>query len=741
MQRELFDNDFTDIYLNEGPAGQPVFCFRTGMTVYEETFDKGRLVSAGWNNSGTPLNVLEGMPVRLDHDAFTAPWVFELEADGECLAYDWDYAGFTKYGEAGAGGAKLLHGVVTLKNRLKPLTVEVHTVLSGSAVFTRYLSLKNEGGAVLRISRLSPMSGALEIFYDWTRFVGGEADKEKLYSLGYMENSRACAEGMFRWHDLLSGDVCVTGRYKSDRHRYPMFMLRNRPLGHLWFAQLAWSGGFDFRISLDADVQPNGIGDRDDRARALLGFSMALDAPAPLLALRPGETFVTPEVYIGRVQGDLDDAVNMMHRHTRRAVFTYEEPAGNIASVGAGVGPERAMTQEAVFHTVDTAAAVGAESCIIDAGWYCPAGEEGSQWWRKVGAWNADPDKYGADFAAIRARCREKGLKFGLWMECERMGKDTPVAKAHPDWYQVRRLQGQETTVIDMANPEAAAWVYAEVCRVIETYGVELFRLDYNVDHRTSDCVIETDGVRESSYLRYYRALYDMFAALRRRYPTVIFENCAGGGGRCDLGMVKHFTHTWVSDYQIPPRSFAVTNGMTMVLPPERVDRLVSGMNGHLRASLDFTVRSALFGKPTTNTYNPLGSEMNPRELAFVRRSFALYKAFIRPYMTDGRVFHHTPELYEIEPKGRGILERASNDGTRGVIGIFNLANVSPADAFVTVYPRGLDAGRTYEVTLDNSGAVFTAEGFRLAGDGVRVRLPVSLTSELILYRATEENR
>ena len=737
MQRELFENDYKDIYVNAAPGGQPVFCYRTGLTVYEEVFDKNRLVSAGWNCAGTPLNVLEGMPIRLEHDRFTRPWVFSVEADGETVDYDWEYAGFVKSEETvPANGACLLHGVITLKNRVVPLTAEVHTVLSGSAVFTRYIRFINTGSAPLKLNRIVPFGGGLEIFYDWVNYTSGEGDKEKLYALGYMDNSHPCAEGLFRWRPLASGGTVVAGRYASDRFRYPMFMLKNIPLGRLWFAQLAYSGGFAFRFDLDADLSPGGISDREGVAAAFLGLQMALDSPAPQLVLLPGEGFATPEVYIGCVQGDLDDAVNMMHKHTRRAVFTYPEPKENIATVGAGIGPERAMTREAVFHTIDTAALVGAESCIIDAGWYCPAGQEGALWYERVGDWLPDPQKHPDAFESIRARCREKGLKFGLWMECERMGADTPVAKAHPDWYRTRYLSGAETTVIDMANPAAAAWVESEVERVIETYGVEVFRLDYNVDYTAYVCRHTVGGLTESAGVRYYAALYAMFARLRKKYPRVIFENCAGGGGRCDLGMVKHFTHTWVSDYQIPPRSLAVTNGISMVLPPERIDRLVSGMNGHLRASLDFTVRSALFGKPTTNTFNPLGSEMNGPALEFVRRSFALYKNFIRPYLTDGYIFHHTPELYEAHPKGRGILERASLDGARGVIGIFNLANVLPGQESVTVYPRGMDAGKTYRVTLDNSGACFTAPGCELVSRGVRVRLPASLTSELIVYCA-----
>jgi len=68
----------------------------------------------------------------------------------------------------------------------------------------------------------------------------------------------------------------------------------------------------------------------------------------------------------------------------------------------------------------------------------------------------------------------------------------------------------------------------------------------------------------------------------------VIFENCAGGGGRTDIGMVKRFGHTDVTDWQIAPRSFTITNGMTMALPPEYVDRLLGGQSGQTTAEYDF---------------------------------------------------------------------------------------------------------------------------------------------------------
>ena len=58
------------------------------------------------------------------------------------------------------------------------------------------------------------------------------------------------------------------------------------------------------------------------------------------------------------------------------------------------------------------------------------------------------------------------------------------------------------------------------------------------------------------------------------------------------------------------------------------------------------------------------------------------------------------------------------------------------AAADIAVRPRGIDIGRTYEVTLDNSRSTFTVSGYELSTHGIRVAIPSSLASELILYRA-----
>ncbi|MBQ3638614.1 MAG: hypothetical protein II953_09655, partial [Clostridia bacterium] len=58
-----YDTTFKDVYLS--PVGAPAFCYRTGLTVYEEVFRGGQLMSAGWNAAGYPLDVLSEGSSRL----------------------------------------------------------------------------------------------------------------------------------------------------------------------------------------------------------------------------------------------------------------------------------------------------------------------------------------------------------------------------------------------------------------------------------------------------------------------------------------------------------------------------------------------------------------------------------------------------------------------------------------------------------------------------------------------------
>jgi alpha-galactosidase len=706
--------EWSDVFLVERP--EPTISYRTGWVVYEESLTKGQFVGRGWNGSGF-VSFYDG---RINPAEHPLPEAFWLEIDGQSLVSDWKWVGLEK--KASTDGS--VHAVITLQHAVRPVTVKVHTKLDGTAVLTRWLEITNTGTKPAALAAACPWSGVMQKTNRWRSHLDGT--QVPLYSLGYFDSSRWGREGNFHWHDMPAAGYRIDGRYRRDRHRHPMFVLRNNATGEHFIGQLAWTGGYSFEFDLNTEAGDSGVLD----SAAALTFRAGPDAPPPLRIIAPGETVTTPEMHLGLVFGDLDAAIQAMHTHLRRSVF-MPQPRGRGGWVESGIGPEIEITVEQVNHAIDAAAQIGAEVFFIDASWYAPPK---SNWWTTVGDWNGDRQRFPQGLKPFRDRVHAAGMLWGLWMDAERLGENSRVAKEHPEWLAMnydgeRKIGG----LLDLTNPEAAKWMENQIIRVIEENQLDFFRLDYNT-HPGPGIKTVHDGFIENGYWRYYETLYGIYDRLRARFPNVIFENCAGGGGRTDVGMVRRFSHTWVTDWQIAPRSFMITNGMTMALPPEYVDRLIGGQAGFTMADFDFQSRLLLFVRPSFAFLYPLESQPNPVLMQRAKRWADLYKNFVRPFMSTGRIYHHTPEVTGLDPHGWGVLELASNDRTRGICGLFQLS--APTEPEYHLRLRGLDASRRYRVTFDNSGQTAVVDGFTLMKEGIAVRLEGALTSELLLFEA-----
>lgn len=699
---------FADIYKNDSNHS---ITYRSGMTVYQESIADNKFSALGWNGAGFPLDILDDFPTFLKPKDFPHTEIFRVDVNGISQLNGWKYNDF--YTEKYANGS--IHSILTVTSAYAEITVKIHTVIDGTAILTRWLEFTNDGDSAINLGNLTVMGGGLETLDNWREYVH-EEDLNSLYSLGYFEKNAWANEGAFRWHHLTTARTTVSGHYQKNHFRHPMCMLKNNQTGAIWFAQLGYSGGW----SVDVDAICDGNS-------AHLSFAFRIDGENPVYTLQKGETYATPKLHIGMMLGSFDDIVNEMHAHTRRTVYTLPEPLGKKGGlVECGMGPERIMNVEYCKHFIDTAAKVGAEAFIIDAGWYCPLGTASQEWFPRVGDWEANNP---SDISKVRDYAHSKGMLFGLWASIEQMMSKSKIYSERSAWL-TKTYDGEETTVLDFSNPEVVKHIEKVFDKLVNEYGIDLFRLDYNVGGFN---VHFRNELGEDGCARYYDNLYKMFNTLRKRYPDVVFENCASGGMRTDLGIMENFTHTWVSDHQIAPRSVQITNGMTMVLPPERVDRLASGMNSHKYGTLDLIIRHTLFGRPSTNDYNILGTQFNPNQIEFVRHCYDIFKTVIRPFAPSGKIYHHTPEAYATQTKGTIILERSSETKDAGVIGIFRLCGDN--SDFTVVYPRGIRIDAEYEVTFDNSSSTIKLSGYEMINNGLRISIPNNLSSELIIYK------
>ena len=705
---------FRNVYYQ--PGENPVFCYRSGLAVREEILLNGVLVSSGHNAAGYPLDVLSGFPSRLNHGDFAEPSAFNIEIDGQSIDYRLEFVDFSI-----EESEKSTESILTIRSGIKPVTLRIHTVVDGTQMLTRYIEIINTSDKPVCLSRLSLLSGGLEAF-DRRPLANGKKTDE-IYSVGYFTNDQWGREGEFAWRKLMPDTLCVDTRFGRDRFRHPLIFIRNNITGVIYSCQTGWSGGCRFSVDYNAT---------EERSFTSLAFKAEITSHKPITVIGAGEAFVTPEVHFGIICGGLDDAVNDMHAHIRKSVLCMPEADPTACLVGAGMGAEHTMSVEDSKDFMRQFASLGAEVFIIDAGWECPP-EKQTQWGDFNGLNIPDPDRYPNGLGELSDYCRSLGMKFGLWVDIETIGRLSETGKNRPEWRGCNIFGNRSGNYLDMSNPEAARWAEDELARIITEYKLDLLRVDHNVSFRDYFAIRDTgSGIPECVSVKHINTVYKMYENLKKRFSDVIFENCAGGGARTDLGMMKNFNHTWVSDCQRAPHSVMITNGMTLALPPERVDRLFAGMGCHEQGSLDLHMRNTMLTHMTLNVIAPVGAQLNPVQADFVRHSVDVYKNFIRSFLPEAKIYHHTPES-SCRPENGCILEIASPDGRKGAIGVFALSDEKKD--FIII-PEGINAGMNYRITLDNSGAAFDVSGYELMTKGLKIAVPSSLSSELLLFEA-----
>jgi alpha-galactosidase len=685
--------------------------------VCEEELSAGRWINRYWTSSGQikPDVQMGGQGERrsgLQVDSF------ELAIEGQDLAGTWQWVNAEQKPVANPEGLLVS---VELRSSARPITVRIHTLLSGGPVMVRWLEIVNTSAKTTAITRVSPWSGMLWETPDVNERVSAEAPFE-VATAKYEDWGH---EGAWAFDPVSNGTVAVNGTRGKSGWGHPTFFARNRASGEWFVASLGWSGNWAMHVT--------GAGD-PARNRARLFFDLGPSAADPVLrTLAPGETVKSPETHLLLMHADLDHVIQALHEHVRRDILLPPVPGREyqVESNHRGYIVDH-ESEAGLKREIDIAASIGAEEFLVDAGWYGP---EPNRWADNVGDWYAGawlPN----DLTPVREYARSKGLLFGLWMEIEGVGAASRLKQQHPDWITTRNgrpIAGGRR--LDLSNPAAAAWIESEIARVIQKYDLDMFRIDYNTTVEEGGNRMR-DGFLENSEWRHVEALYAMMDRIHQRFPKVILQNCAGGGGRLDYGIMRHFQNSELSDWSRAPRGLKIFNGMTWLFPPEILLRTFGTEVGGIEADgdIDLQLRQALLARPIFRGISPTLDELNPLLGQRIRDSVAEFKQTIRPIMAGSRVFHHTPVLPMMEPSPWVVLEYATQDAHRAVAGLFRTSQ--SGDPVYRFFPRGLDLSRNYRVKFGNSGQTVEISGAQLLQEGVPIRLDAALTSELLIFTA-----
>jgi alpha-galactosidase len=194
----------------------------------------------------------------------------------------------------------------------------------------------------------------------------------------------------------------------------------------------------------------------------------------------------------------------------------------------------------------------------MDAGWYICDGQ-----WPKVGTWEVDRTRFPGGFKPISDYAHAKDMKILVWFEPERVHPGTWLYEKHPEW-----LLGPNKNLLNLGNPEARKWLIDHIDKLITAGGIDLYRQDFNMDPlenwRSADTP-DRQGITENLHIQGLLAYWD---ALLSRHPNLLIDECASGGRRNDIEMMRRSIPMWRSDHPFMSTSAqGMTYGMSLWLP------------------------------------------------------------------------------------------------------------------------------------------------------------------------------
>ncbi|HTF27536.1 MAG TPA: glycoside hydrolase family 36 protein [Flavitalea sp.] len=705
----------------------------TDRLVLDEALTEGRFVTRYRNSNGQIWPEMHFDYLKLSSDEPAESFRLSINKADLSGTYEWqsaeispDPSHWRPLTDNNGNPREVVHSTVTLLSKSAGIRVKVHTRLDGSPFMIRWLEITNLNKTVVAITDVAPLAGLL-----WKHRSDEHLPKEYAspFTVAYTHSFDFVHEGDFYFSELAEGKMNVNGGKTERSWGRPAFWARNRCNGQTFVCELAWGGNYEY--TFDSRIS--------DPKNASLFFSMGLSGfDEALRVLDAGETISTPSVHMALFQDNDEAIVQATHDHVRNVVMPKQIPGRHIEIEAnhRGYLVDRENVAD-INKDIDVAKSIGAEMYVIDAGWY---GNEPNNWFNNVGDWRDGKwMEKGGGLKAISEYAHKKNMKFGLWIEVEAAGTNSTLKKEYPEWLLTR--DGQPIVngrALNIIMPEVMQFEKETIQRYVRDLKLDMYRIDHNHNIFPSPNRLYK-GFKEDLMWRYFENFYKMFDSLRAEFPDLVFQNCAGGGGRLDWGTMSRFHNTELSDFMRLPRGIKILNGVSMSLPPEILLRTFGTevgehtLDGDLESQLRHTFSRIIF-----RGIAPSLEELTPYMKTKIINYIKIYNEVIRPTMIGGKVFHHTPFLPLLKTSPWCVLEYAKPDRSTSVSAIFRTSaekSGSDPDKYV-FYPRGIDPSKKYKVQLDSQMLSYEAAGELLIREGISIRLERPLASEMIILQS-----
>lgn len=194
------------------------------------------------------------------------------------------------------------------------------------------------------------------------------------------------------------------------------------------------------------------------------------------------------------------------------------------------------------------------------------------------------------------------------------MNRDSDLYRSHPDWVvEVPDKKGvlmRNQLLLDLVNEDVQNHLIHVLTNLLANANISYVKWDHNrfISNPYSK-TLPADRQSEFSH-RYVLALYKIVNNITVSFPHILFESCAGGGGRFDPASLAYMPQSWGSDNTDADERVKIQWGYSHVYP-------LSMMGSHVSAVPNQQVQreTSWESRVSVSHFGTFGYELNLMEI------------------------------------------------------------------------------------------------------------------------------
>ncbi len=455
-------------------------------------------------------------------------------------------------------------------------------------------------------------------------------------------------------------------------------------------AALCWSGNFELRVNTT---------DKNHHH-----FYAGIDPQASEYILEPHQTFATPHLALTYSDEGMGGVSRNFHRWARTCGMLHRANGVGDILLNSWEGLYFDINEERMVQMMDDISKLGGELFVMDDGWF------GDKYQRNndsstLGDWVVDKKKLPGGIKALVEAARQKGIKFGIWIEPEAVNTKSELHEKHPEWAlqtkgrELKLGRGGTQLVLDMTNPAVQDFTFSIVDDLLTQYPeIAYIKWDANASIQNVGSLYLPMQKQSNLYIDYHLGLLKVLERIRQKYPDVVIQDCASGGGRANYGLLPYFDEFWVSDNTDALQRVYIQWGTSLFFPANAMAAHINHCpywnTGGRVIPVKFRCDVAMSGR--------LGIELQPKDMTNEERSqvetcFKDYKKM--------RTVVQTGNLYRLispyDRKGVASLMYVDDAKSEAAFFIYKVDNYY-GQSLPRIRLAGLNPDKTYTLTEKN---------------------------------------